>query len=155
MTMKPNCSSDRFLPVGIFFAASFLLHLLWENLQAPLYAGFTSFTDHFWICFRATWGDLLLMLVIYIAVAIIHRNPFWVIHRAAYAHLATWTITSLIGVLLAVNFELWAVYVDHRWQYTEAMPLIPMLQVGLAPVSQMVILPLVTLFLTSRFSRGI
>ncbi len=101
-----------------FMGGGFILHLLWENLQAPLYASFTSLRDHFWICFKAAWA-----------------------------------ITLLIGVLLAVSFELWAVYVDQRWQYTQSMPLIPVLQVGLTPVLQMLIIPLVTLLLTSRFSR--
>ena len=151
--MKTTLFGNRLLPVSIFFGGSFLLHLLWENLQAPLYKGFTSFQEHFWICFKATWGDLLFMLTIYAALAIVHRDPFWIADRVTYAHSTTWVIALLIGVLLAVNFELWAVYVDHRWQYTEAMPLIPILQVGLTPILQMLIIPLVTLLLTSRFSR--
>ncbi|MDO8648882.1 MAG: hypothetical protein Q7R81_03800 [Candidatus Peregrinibacteria bacterium] len=139
------------LPPVLFFGGSFTLHLLWENLQAPLYEGFDSFPQHFWICFKATWGDLLFMLTIYAALAIVHRDPFWIADRSTYAHPATWIITLLIGVLLAVSFELWAVHIDHRWQYTEAMPLIPILQIGLTPVLQMAVIPLLTLFLTSRF----
>ncbi len=150
MTFVP---AHRWLPVSLFFGSSLLLHLLWENLQAPLYVGFTSFRDHFWICFRATWGDLLFMLTIYMALAIMHRDPFWIADQSSYTHPATWIIALLIGVLLAVNFELWTINVDHRWQYTEAMPLIPILQVGLTPVLQMLIIPLITLLLTSRFSR--
>lgn len=155
MTTKTTLSGDRLLSMGIFLGGSFLLHLLWENLQAPLYAGFTSFQQHFWICFKATWGDLLFMFTIYSVLAMMHRDPFWVADRSAYAHPATWTITLFIGVLLAMIFELWAVYVDHRWQYTEAMPLLPILQIGLVPVVQMLMIPLVTLLLTSRFSRSV
>ncbi len=139
------------LPFLTYIGGSILLHLLWENLQAPLYKGFISFGEHFWICFKATWGDLLFMLTIYAAVSIVHRDPFWVADRAAYAHPATWMIAILVGVLLAVSFELWAVYVDHRWQYTEAMPLIPILQVGLTPILQMAVIPPLTLFFTARF----
>lgn len=46
--------AKRWLPVAAFFGGSFLLNLLWENLQAPLYVGYTSFAQHFWICFKAT-----------------------------------------------------------------------------------------------------
>lgn len=152
--MNAIVNSHWLRPVSVYIGSSFLLHLLWENLQAPLYADFTSFRDHFWICFKATWGDLLFMLTIYATLAIMHRDLFWIADRAAYSHLATWMIAPLIGVLLAASFELWAVYADQRWQYTEAMPLIPILQVGLTPVSQMFVIPLVALLLTSRFSRS-
>lgn len=111
--------------------------------------------EHFLICFKATWGDLLFMLAIYAALAIVHRDPFWTADRAVYVHPATWAISLLVGVLLSVSFELWTVYVDQRWQYTEAMPLIPILQIGLTPVLQMLIIPLVALLLTSRFSRPV
>jgi hypothetical protein len=140
------------LPFLAFFGGSFLLHLLWENLQAPLYEGFTSFQQHFWICFNAIWGDLLFMLLIYVALAIVHRDPLWIADKSTYAHPATWVISSLFGTLLAVSFELWAVYVDHRWQYTTEMPLIPVIRIGITPVLQMVIIPVLTLLFTSRFS---
>mgnify|MGYP001562213277 FL=1 len=140
------------IPFIVYIGGSTALHLLWENLQAPLYEGFVSFQQHFWICFKATSGDLLFMLIIYAALAIAHRNPFWVAERSAYAHPATWIITLLLGALLAVSFELWAVYVDHRWQYADAMPLLPILRIGLTPVLQMVFVPLIALLFTRFFS---
>lgn len=45
-----------------FFGGSFLFHLLWENLQAPLYKGYTSFAQHFGICLKATFGDMVFMM---------------------------------------------------------------------------------------------
>jgi hypothetical protein len=155
MTTQTPLSGNHVLPVSIFFGSSFVLHLLWENLQAPLYAGFQSSAQQFWICFKATWGDLLFMACIYVALAIIHRDPFWVADRAAYALPATWIIALLVGGLLAVNLELWAVHVDHRWQYTETMPLIPVLRIGLTPVLQMMVIPLAAIAFTSRFSRSV
>jgi hypothetical protein len=151
--MNSTMMSTRLSPLSVYVGGGFLLHLLWENFQAPLYAGYTSLRDHFLICFKATLGDLLFMFIIYTALAIVHRDPFWVAERSAYAHPVTWIITLLVSALLAVSFELWAVYVDHRWQYTEAMPLIPILQIGLTPVLQMLLIPLSVLFLISRSSR--
>ena len=136
-----------------FFGGSFLLHLLWENLHAPLYAGFTSYREHFWICFKAAGGDFLFMLIIYVALAVVHRDPFWPANRLAYEHPATWIITPFVGALLAVGFELWAVYVDHRWQYAETMPLIPVLLIGLTPVLQMIVVPPLSLLFT-RLASG-
>lgn len=140
-----------------FFGIGFSLHLLWENLQMPLYAGFeyAPLRAHFWICFKAAWGDVLFMLAIYAALAVVHGNVWWLTDKAAYAQPATWVIAMLVGILLAVSFELWAVYVDHRWQYAAAMPMIPVLQVGLTPVLQMLFIPATTLLLISRFSRSL
>lgn len=148
MTSVP---ANRWLSVSLFFVSSFLLHLLWENLQAPLYEGFESFGQHFWICFWGTRGDLLMMLAIYAALAVVHRDLFWVADRSSYAHPATWILAPLIGALLAVNSELRAVYVNHLWEYTEAMPLLPVVRVGLTPLLQMIVVPLLTLFLCNLF----
>lgn len=140
------------LTLTAFFGGSFSLHLLWENLQMPLYEGFTSLQEHFWICLKATaTGDMLFMFTIYLALAAVHRDWFWVSNASVFRHPATWLITVLIGVLLAVSFELWAVHVAHRWQYA-SMPLVPLLRVGLTPVLQMVVIPLGTLFISNRIS---
>ncbi len=141
-------------PIVTFFGISFLLHLLWENLQAPLFQGFASFQQHFWMCLKATaTGDMMFMLLIYLVLAAIHRDWFWLAHVATFRHPATWLITLLIGVLLAVSFELWAVYIAERWQYTASMPILPILRIGLTPVLQMIAIPPTVLFLSSRFSR--
>ena len=143
------------LPLLGFFGGSFFLHLLWENLQSPLYTCFweNSFVRCFLICLRATvTGDMLFMLTIYAALAMVHRDWLWVSNAATFRHPATWLIAVLIGVLLAVSFELWAVHVAERWQYTSVMPLIPIVQVGLTPVLQMILVPLGVLFITSRVS---
>ena len=135
----------------IFFGVSFLLHLLWENAQAPLFVGYESLAQHFWICFKATGGDLLFMFIIYATLAVVHRDPFWIANRSSYTHPATWILPPFIGVLLATNMELWAIFVDQRWQYAEAMPMIPILSVALIPILQMIIIPPLTIFISSRF----
>jgi hypothetical protein len=47
----------------------------------------------------------------------------------------------IIGPLLAVSFELWAIYVEERWVYGERMPLIPVIGVGVFPLVQMIVIP--------------
>lgn len=152
--MTTSLSHDRLSPLLPFFGSSFVFHMLWENLQAPLFEGYTSFGQHFWVCFRAAaTGDMLFMLTIYLALAVIHRNGCWVKHRSSYDHPATWILTLLLGILLAISFELWAVEVDHRWQYAASMPTIPIVNIGLTPILQMIIVPFLTLLLTFRFSQ--
>ncbi len=131
--------------IGAFFGISFVLHLLWENLQAPLFEGYQSFTQHFWMCFRGALGDLIFMIVIYAVLAVVHRNLFWVADPAAYARFSTWVITIALGVAMAVAFEWWALGTG-RWSYADGMPLLPGLGVGLVPVLQMFVIPPFTLF---------
>jgi hypothetical protein len=45
------------------------------------------------------------------------------------------------GLILAVMVEWVAVHVLGRWAYTDKMPIIPGLEVGLVPIAQMVTLP--------------
>ena len=152
--MQDTCCSvpHRLSTLTAFIGGSFFLHLLWESLQAPLYEGYSSFGQHFWICLKATvTGDMFFMFVIYTTLAIVYRDLFWIADRSSYIHPATWVISILIGGLLAVSFEFWAVYVDHRWQYTDLMPIIPILQIGVTPILQMVFIPILMIFLSSRF----
>ncbi len=140
-------------PLASFFGASFILHLLWENLQAPLYAGYVSFDGHAWVCLRATFGDMLIMLLMYVALAAAHRDLLWVKKRDAYARPATWLLPVAIGMIIAVGIEWWSVYGIHRWSYG-TMPLIPVLGVGVSPVLQMMIIPAVAAGFSARFASS-
>lgn len=134
-----------------FFGGSFVMHLAWENAQMPLFElADPSFWPVFKMCLFATvTGDMLFMLVLNLTMTVIHKDFCWLKLRIAYAHPATWTIPILVGVLLAVSFELWAVHAVHRWRYG-SMPLIPFIHVGITPVLQMIVIPLATTALCHR-----
>jgi phosphate starvation-inducible membrane PsiE len=138
-----QASASAFKMLGVYFGASFLLHLLWENAQMSLFdAGESSRWQTFRMCLWATAsGDMLFMLALYLTVALIHKSLWWATDRAAFSHPATWVLPTLVGVLLAVNFELWAVHIAHRWSYG-SMPLVPYLHVGVTPILQMIVVPL-------------
>ena len=107
-----------------------------------------SFWEDFKMCLFATaTGDMLFMLTLYLTIAVIHRDMLWPADRTLYSHLATWVVPVVIGVLLATSFELWAVHAVGRWEYG-SMPLIPILQVGVTPIFQMIVVPLLTLALS-------
>jgi hypothetical protein len=132
-------------PVTAYFVSSFVLHLIWENVQMPLFeSGEAPFWDTFTMCLWATaTGDMLFMLTLYLTVALIHRGVWWSCDRSTYSHPATWIVPVILGVLLAVSFELWAVHATDRWVYS-SMPIIPVIKVGLTPVLQMILIPLAT-----------
>lgn len=136
-----------------YFEWSFVLHLIWENVQAPLFEGYTSLRQHFLVCLYGTaTGDMFFMAVIYLVLVAVHRDGWWVAHKECYGHVATWIIPVVVGILLAVSFELWAVYVAHRWVYG-VMPLVPIIGVGVMPVLQMIFVPLATIALVRRMSK--
>lgn len=140
--------------LAVYFGTSFLLHFMWEMLQWPLFrTPPLTFVEHLQTCLFATaTGDMAFMLILYLTGAVIHRDGMWIRSTASYRHPATWAVTALVGALLAVCFELWAVHIVHRWEYGR-MPLVPVLQVGWFPVLQMVIVPLLTLLATWRLAR--
>lgn len=141
--------ANRWLPLSHFFGGSFLLHLLWENLQAPLYEGYTTFVQHFNICLKAALGDMVFMGILYGVLALLHRNVLWIANPSVYARPSAWIVVALTGFFLAVGFELWALS-THRWEYG-AMPTI--LGIGIFPVLQMIVIPLTTLSISRSLSR--
>ena len=141
------------LPLIVYVGSSFLLHLLWENLHGPLYLVGTTPPDTQRLLFATATGDMIFMLVIFAVLAMLHRDWLWVSKKTSYAKISTWIVAIAIGVLLGTSFELWAVHIDHRWTYAEAMPIIPVLGIGLSPVLQMVVVPVAVLAITSMITR--
>lgn len=151
--MSERSDYSRKSVVVAFFGVSFILHLAWEVAQMPLYVSPNrSFWEDFRMCLYATaTGDMLFMLTLYLTIAVIHQDFWWPMHRVIYAHPGTWVVPVLVGVLLAVSFELWAIHAARRWEY-DSMPMIPVLHVGLTPVLQMILIPLATLSICRRMA---
>jgi len=118
-----------------------VLNLIWENAQAPLYFGYTDFFAHFEICLMATLGDIVIFYGVYLVFALAWKDWRWftVLSAPKMATLAA------IGFITAVIIERWALLVG-RWAYMDAMPIVPIVQVGLLPVLQMMVLPLVLFY---------
>lgn len=131
----------------IVVGISFLLNIVWENLQAPLYQGYGNFWQHFSICSISSLGDVLIILILYLVLATINRDMFWIakMHRTDIVSLI------ILGALVAIGIENWALNVG-RWRYESTMPIIPYIEVGLLPVSQMSLLPFLTYYISKRFS---
>jgi hypothetical protein len=48
---------------------------------------------------------------------------------------------AAMGIIVTIAFELLATKVWGRWSYSEEMPVIPILEVGLIPLLQWMVLP--------------
>ncbi len=128
--------------------SSFLLNLVWENAQAPFYAGYAGFWQHFIPCFRGALGDVLIIALLYVICAWRFSNAYWI---------RSWTAMSItflviVGIVMAILIEYTALSVG-RWAYTPMMPIFLWTKAGLWPVLQMAILPYVTFRFVRHFEE--
>ena len=108
-------------------ALSFLLNLVWENLHSFLYAHYEGGPLSEYILLRATFGD---MVIITLCAAFFLYIPG--------LRTRLWLMLPL-GVGIAVIIERLALPLQH-WGYTQYMPIIPYLGVGLTPTLQLALL---------------
>ena len=126
----------------------FLLNLIWENAQAPLYEGYNGFFEHFWTCLVASVVDALVLLLLFILFAVFNQCLSWPLTGKLWQYL----VLVLVGGILAVWFEKWALDVEH-WSYTNNMPVVPVLDIGLLPFLQLLLLPSITFYLSASAAQ--
>jgi hypothetical protein len=120
------------------FVIAVLFNYLWELAQAPLYVGLPRYNPVvFWHCFVASLGDGIMVIIIFAAGRIALHRWDWFQRPGAAGYL----IMLTAGFVRAILVEWVAVHILARWQYTDKMPTVPRLRIGLIPVAQMVILP--------------
>jgi hypothetical protein len=117
------------LNIAIF---AFLLSFPWEILQSPFFQGMTAARhgDAVRICTLATFGDVGLMVITFWIVAWVGGGRRWPL-QPTVAHVTGFTGLGLAATILV---EILATRVWHRWRYSDLMPTIPMLELGLIPL---------------------
>lgn len=128
--------SKKIKPLLVLALIAFLLNFVWEISQAPLYDCYDQFLHCMWLCFKASLGDVVWVLLLYGIFRVSHSK----------------TAVVLAGLAIAIGVELHALQTG-RWAYAESMPLIPFLSLGLTPLLQMAILPLVSIYITDNFAK--
>lgn len=134
----------------LLFVASTALHFGWEISQMSLYSfsgvtvsGYDAFVKEHWI---AASKDGLITVALYLLVAIFLQNMGW---GKRFSNRRLIFLLSF-GFLWALAMEYHAVSVRHAWSYAKSMPVLPGLNIGIAPVLQMMIVPLVAIILVRR-----
>lgn len=127
-----------------------LLNFAWEILQAPLYVGMAEM-PHAQVtkaCLQATVGDAVIMLLAYGGVAVAMRCRVWIVTSSG-SQLALFVA---IGVSTTAAIEWLATrgYWISSWNYLPTMPLMPGTGIGLVPLLQWVVPPLLTVWLVRR-----
>ena len=127
---------------------SFLLHFVWEYLQAPTYVGMTDLPH--WegvkLCTSATIGDVGIALTAFWIASAVSGSRYWFVVPGL-----TGVLTYLaVGVALTVGLEYYYTEISIRWTYSDLMPLVPPFGTGLSPLLQWLVIPQLALWFTRR-----
>lgn len=128
------------------------LMLLWEIAQFPLYDVWHQ-NNWSYILFglaHCTFGDLLILLVLYEIIALLNSNRAW---YAANGALVNGLLFTLLGVSYTIYSEIMNVRIKGTWGYTELMPIVPIVDIGGMPFLQWLLIPPVILWLMRFTSR--
>ena len=129
--------------VFIITIISFGLNFAWELIQVPLYVPSLYSLEHIAFCALASLADVTMVLLLYFGFALIFRNPLWI----EYLNWKRIVIVILTGGIGAVLAEIRHLSLG-TWAYSDLMPIIPIVNVGISPVLQFMILPLLIYFLS-------
>lgn len=133
--------------VANVFLWAVVLNYIWEVGQLPLFAEFDNF--HLLAALRHcawyTLGDATMVICLYALGAWGHRTWGWGLRL----HRLDWLWLPVAGMLMAMIIERLALAFG-RWQYGLSMPLLSGLEVGIFPVLQMGLLPLLSVLLAGR-----
>lgn len=136
----------------VLAVTSFFLHFGWEMWQVPFYEGMSD-SDHalvVWECTRATLGDVVIAIVALAAPVLLGSGLSGLFDLRPAA-----VVPYLVaGLVITVGLEHLATEVFARWQYSPAMPRLPVLGTGLSPLLQWLLVPLAALFFTYYFRLG-
>ena len=125
------------------------LQLLWEVAQFPLYTVWHE-GDWSYILYglaHCTLGDLLILLATYWLVALLNRSRYW--YRSNI--LVNGFLFTLLGLGYTIYSEIVNVSIKGNWDYTELMPIVPVIEIGGMPFMQWVLVPPVVLWLMRMF----
>jgi hypothetical protein len=128
------------LSIAIF---AFLLNFFWEVQQMPFFQlSNLSCNQRIRDCTLATIGDVAIALTAYWTVAFVSKSRQW------FRQPKWWQLSIFIavGVIITIIFEALATEVLNIWEYAAIMPELPVLNTGLTPVLQWIIIPLIILW---------
>jgi hypothetical protein len=120
------------------------VNLVWETLHLPLYTIWFEDTPGAlaFAVVHCTGGDVLIALSSVMLALILVGNNAWPLIRFGPVAL----LTVLFGVTYTVFSEWLNIVVRKSWAYSEYMSVIPVIDAGLSPVAQWIVIPAVGLW---------
>ncbi len=129
----------------VFF--SFLLNFTWEVLQTPFFHDIgDKINTIVWYRFHCTLGDVMISLGSFWLVALISKTRTWFLNPTK----ARLLLFVAFGVSYTIFSEIKNVSLNRLWAYSDIMPVIPYIDVGVIPIIQWIILPPLLVFIVRR-----
>ena len=135
--------------IALIFAVAVVVNYPWELAQATLYTWPGESLNPWWHCFVASLGDGFILLAIHAAGWLALHDRGWFMRPG----LNGYSLMLASGAAMAIAIELVAVHVLHRWDYAPQMPLVQGLEIGIVPITQMLVLPPLIFRLAASFPR--
>ena len=129
---------------------SFIFNLAWEIFHSPLYkTAIDAIKSGYYpiLILKAAGGDIIMILLIFLGISAFNRSFNWEINNKRNI-----TLSILFGLIISIGFELYAKYTS-RFFYNSKMPIIPLIKIGLTPILQMIITPLITFWFADKINN--
>lgn len=119
----------------------FFINLIWEISQMQFFTGKPgdTFIQGVYYCSLASVIDAISVVSIYFISSLILDSD----NKLFYF------LTGILGALCAIIFEKAAFYLN-LWSYKESMPMVPLIEVGILPFVQLILLVPLSIFLAKR-----
>lgn len=124
---------------------AFVLNFIWEVAHGFLYEGYIYDLNHIAFGALATVADVFMVLLLYFGCSLFLGNVFW-IRQLNYAKAFLVMVIGGVGAIFGEIKHLAA----GNWAYSDSMPLLPMADVGVTPVLQFMILPVLIYWISSK-----
>lgn len=154
MSERTTRQKERFRFFVSMALIAIIFHGFWEMAQMPGYSDLAgkSWRETIPRCLPAVFGDVVITFWIYGIGALATGNVDWGLEPSRWNLYLT---LVLLGGMHAAWIEQIAL-MSGRWSYTEAMPILPRIGVGLWPLLQLSLLIPLTVALSRRYaSRGV
>lgn len=115
----------------ILALVTFFLHLIWERSHIPLYRNYDQLKGILPVSVWASLGDVVYTFGAVFFVALFKGTIFWI----DSATVRDFVGLGCIGLFTALFVEYKAFHFK-RWAYTESMPIVPILDVGVSSLFQ-------------------
>ncbi|MGR3499173.1 MAG: hypothetical protein ACU0E9_09805 [Limimaricola soesokkakensis] len=122
-----------------YFLFSLIGHLLWEVAHIPLYTIWTegSAGEIIFAIVHCTGGDLMIAFSTLLVALFLFGRSEWPRQRSIPVLMAT----VVMGVGYTIFSEWLNIVVREAWAYRDIMPVIPVIDAGLTPFLQWLVVP--------------
>jgi hypothetical protein len=135
-----------------YLAVSVIGNSLWEPAQVPLYEIWNTGTvrEQAIAVLHCTGGDILIALATWSLALIIAGDPQW--PDQAFRRV---TLLTIAAGLVYAGFSEWLnTTVRQSWSYSDLMPIVPGLGLGLSPLLQWLVIPSLALWTAQATGRS-